>query len=239
MKTLKLSVLFIGLLTLTALNACTFDCVKGSGNEASEDRKAEAYTQIDASGAYKITLKQDSSLSIHIIGDDNLLKYIKTTVDGDQLRITTKRSICTQKDIRIVLGVRNLETIKAAGAVEITSDGKLNVKDLDINLSGACKLNLDLNAANVTTKGSGSTDISLKGQATSHTIKLTGSGKVSALDFVVNKYNVETTGAGEYKINVLNDLSVHATGASDIQYRGNPTTINNSKSGSSTIKKID
>ena len=215
------------------------NCVKGSGNSASEDRKVEKFTGLEASGDYKILLKQDSSYSLHITGDDNLLKYIKTTISGDNLRISSKKSLCSKSPITIVIGVANLDELKGTGAIQITSEGKLNVKDIDIHLAGASKVDLDLNATNVTTKGSGATEIYLKGQATTHTIDLTGSGKLSALDFVVNKYDLQTTGASECKINVLTDLKVHTTGASDVQYRGNPTNINNSKSGASSLKKID
>jgi hypothetical protein len=216
-----------------------FNCVHGSGNAITEDRKVDDFTKIDVSGGYKITLKQDSSLSLKITADDNVMKYIRTTVDGDKLRISTKKNICAKKAIEIVIGVRNLDGLKGSGAIEMASNGKLNVKDLAIQLSGASKVNLDLNATSVTTKGTGATEINLKGQAASHTVNLTGSGKVYALDFVVGKYDIETTGASECKINVLTDLNVHTTGASEIEYRGNPTNVNTSKAGASSVKKID
>jgi hypothetical protein len=239
MKTSYLKTICIALLAVTALSSCMFNCVKGSGNESSEERKVENFSRLKLSGGYKIILKQDSSLGLHITADDNVLKYIKTNVSGDMLIIGTRKNLCTKRAVTITIGIRNLEQIKGSGAIEVQSDGKLNVKDLDIHLSGASKVNLDLNANNVTTSGSGATEIYLKGQAVSHAIELTGSGKVNALDFVVNKYTVETTGASDCKINVLNELNVHTTGAADIQYRGNPSKINNSKSGASSIKKID
>ena len=239
MKTTHIKILFGAIIALSAFSSCMLNCVKGSGSMASEDRKVESFTGVEASGDYKIQLKQDSSYSLHITGDDNLLKYIKTTISGSSLRISSKKSLCSKSPITIVIGVANLEQLKGTGAIQITSEGKLNVKDIDIRLSGASKVDLDLNAANVTTKGSGATEIYLKGQAASHTINLTGSGKLNALDFVVNKYDIQTTGASDCKINVLNDLNVHTTGAADVQYRGNPTNINNSKSGASSLKKID
>jgi hypothetical protein len=239
MKTLKIKILLAGLVAITAFSSCMFNCVHGSGVAITEDRKVDDFTKLDVSGGYKITLKQDSSLSLKITADDNVMKYIVATVNGDKLRISTKKNICAKKAIEIVIGVRNLDGLKGSGAIEVTSNGKLNVKDLAIQLSGASKVNLDLNAASVTTKGTGATEISLKGQAASHTVHLTGSGKISALDFVVGKYDIETTGASECKINVLTDLRVHTTGASEIEYRGNPTNVNTSKAGASSVKKID
>jgi len=160
-------------------------------------------------------------------------------VSGGKLKLSTKKNICSSGEITIVIGVRNINDVDASGAVEITSSGRINTGDIHFDLSGATKVDLDLNAATVNTEGSGSTEIKLKGQAGTHNVDLTGSGNLAALDFVVGKYNIETTGAADCKINVLNSLSVNSTGASDIQYRGNPSSVNSDKAGSSSIKKID
>ena len=233
------AILFIAAISLAVLSSCRFGCVKGSGHQVSETRKATDFTRIEVSGGFKVDLKQDSSMAFTITADDNLMKYIKSSVDGDRLHIYSKRSLCGSGEIVIHIGVKNVDQLKGSGAVEFISDGKLNTKDLRIDLTGASKINLDLNAANVNTKGSGATEINLKGQASSHNLDLTGSGKVNALDFVVGNYNIETTGASECQINVLHSLTVHSTGSSDVKYRGNPTSVNTSKMGASSVTRID
>jgi len=216
-----------------------FNCVKGSGTVGAEDRKITNFTKLNIAGDYTIILKQDSSLTLNISGDDNLLKYVRTDMDGDELKIDTKKNLCSKHGFTVKIGVRNINDIRASGAVDMSSDGKLNVKDISMSFSGACKVNMDMAANNVRTEGSGSTEVTLKGQAANHSVEFTGSGKLSALDFVVNKYTIHTTGASHSQINVLNELNVSSTGSSDIEYRGNPATINNNKTGASSIKKID
>ncbi len=98
---------------------------------------------------------------------------------------------------------------------------------------------MELDAANVTTEGNGSAEIHLKGQASSHKVQLAGSGKIYAFDFVVGSYDIETTGASHCEINVLHDLNVNTTGASDIQYKGNPSNVNSHKTGASTLTKVN
>jgi hypothetical protein len=225
--------------SLSILSSCRFVCVQGSGKSVTEQRKATDFKKIDISGAYKIHLKQDSSLSISITGDDNLLKYVSTSVDGDKLYIKTKKSVCIDDSIVVNIGVRNLNEIKASGAIEVSSDGKLNTGDLSIRLSGATKVNLDVNAANMTTNGSGVSELNLKGQAASNRIESSGVAKINAFDFVVGDYTISTSGVSHCKINVLKTLNVHSSGASDIQYKGTPSTVNNDKSGASKIKKVD
>jgi hypothetical protein len=240
MKRIKIAILILlAGISLYSLSSCNINCVHGSGNQKSEDRKAGDFSRISISGGFKVILKQDSSMTLKITADDNLLKYVKTEVRGKMLHIYTKRNFCNSGEMTINIGVRNLDEIRASGAVEVESDGKFNTKDLQFKLSGATKVTMDLNAANVTTSGSGVTELNLKGQATSHNIELSGSGKVYALDFIVGSCIIQTSGVGHCEVNVLNSLAVHSSGASEVKYRGNPSNITNDKSGASSVEKIN
>jgi len=186
-----------------------------------------------------VSLIQDSSLTISIAADDNLLKEISTDVSGDKLTIKTGKNVCPSGEISITIGLRNLEEIKASGAINLNTKGKLVTKDLSLNLSGANNATLELDAANLTTTASGVSELNLKGQASSHVVNLDGGGKVHAFDFIVGNYDLQTSGAGEFEINVLHELTVNSSGASSVKYKGNPASINNKKSGVSTITKVD
>jgi hypothetical protein len=239
MKKIQFAILaFIGGLTLAALSACHFHCVHGSGNQVSENRKVGEFNRVSISGGYKVVLKQDSSYGIKITADDNLLKYIKTEIQGDKLKIYSKRNLCSNGPMLISIGIGNLQELKASGGIEIESDGQIKAKDIAFDFSGATKLHMDLIANNVTTSGSGSTQINLKGKADSYSIGSSGSGVVDAADFVVGNCEIETSGMGESTVNVLHTLNVHSSGSSSVKYRGTPT-ITNDKSGSSSIEKIN
>lgn len=225
---------------LISLSSCNFACVKASGNQVSENRKVSDFTRIEVSGAFKIILKQDSSLNIAVTADDNLQKYIKTEVSGNRLRIyTDNKNICNGGQIIVTIGVHKLEAIKLSGANELSGDGKLVAGDINFKLSGVAKVNLDIDAANVKTEGSGATEIILKGQASAHKVNLSGGGKIHAFDFVVGNYDISTSGASECEINVLHALNVRSSGASSIKYKGNPESVNNDKSGVSSITKVN
>jgi len=239
MKKIHLALVIIAAVTLSGLPACRFNCVHGSGHMVSDDRKVSDFSKISISGDYKVVLKQDSSMSLKITADDNLLKYIKTEVNGGRLHIYSKRNLCNNGQMTINIGIRNLEELKASGAVEVESDGNIHTQDLHFKLSGATKITMDLNAANVTTSSSGATELNLKGQATSHDIDLSGVGHVYAFDFVVGSCDIQTSGAGHCEVNVLNSLSVHSSGASEVRYRGNPSNVTNDKSGASSVEKVN
>jgi hypothetical protein len=238
-KTYLFSIVFIAALAVATLPSCRFKCIKGSGHQVTENHKIGNFTRLKISGGFRVNLKQDSSLTASLTADDNLMKYIHVDEDGDDLHIYTKRNLCGSGEMVLNIGVRNIEELNGAGAVNFVSDGKLNTKDLRINLAGASGVNLDLTAANVTTEGAGSNEINLKGQATSHHVELTGAGKIHAFDFVVGKYDLHTTGSSDCEINVLNDLNVNTTGASEVKYKGNPANVNNSKLGAGTLTHVN
>jgi len=242
MKRSVLSImLFIaGIAVVTSVSSCMLNCVHGSGHPSTETRAVtEEFTKLDVSGAFKVILKQDSSKNISITADDNLLQYVKTKVEDGTLRVFTHKNLCNASQMTITIGVRNLEAIKASGATELSADGKLVTKDLAFHLSGATKIDLDLDAANVTTEGSGITEMQLTGQASSHHIDISGVAKIHAFDFVVGDYNVSTSGASHCELNVLHSLHVSSSGASEIKYKGNPTDVDNDKSGASSVEKVD
>jgi len=225
---------------IISLSGCSgLDCKKGSGKMITETRKVTSFDKINISGGFDVIIKQDTAETLSITADDNLMDAIKNDVSGNKLEVKTKGSVCSSGKLVINISLRDLSKIETSGAVNVTSGGKITTKDLAIDASGASKITLDLSSNNITTTGSGSTELNLTGQASSHSVSFSGSGSLNAPDFVVAKYTIESSGASHCKINVLNELNVSSTGVSDIEYRGNPTKIHEDKSGASTLKKID
>ena len=230
-----LSLSVISSLIFTGCNSV--DCISGSGKKISKTRDVEPFTNIETAGSFKLILKQGPS-ELRIVADDNIMDEIETRVKGNTLSIDTKGDLCNPGPITIYLSSQGYEGVDASGAVEIESDGLLQLKDFEMDLSGSARVNLNMNAANVKTTSSGASEIFFKGQASSHDLELSGSSTVNALDFVVGKYNIESSGASESKINVLNELHVNSSGSSDVEYRGNPSTVKNDNSGASDLRRI-
>ncbi len=204
---------------------------------ASEDRKLDAFTKISTSGNFKIVLKQGPA-AVKVSADDNLLKIVETKVSGDELKISVSNDICTDKQLEVAITNPDFKAVKSSGALDLSADGKLNIKDFDMELAGVSKVNLDLTAANVKTLANGSSEINLKGQATTNNVTLNGSANLNALDFIVASYHIETRGDAHCKVNVLSELDVNVSGSGDVQYKGNPGKINNENAGSTSLKKI-
>lgn len=240
MNNLKLKLCTTALLGIVLLTSCNgIDCVSGSGNQVSVSRDIGAFTKIETSGSFEIILKQDSISSLRIEADDNIQNEIVTSIRGNTLSIDMNGNFCDPGPISIYISSKDFEKIKASGAVDIRSDGLLNVIDFDLNLSGSSKIMLEINAKTLRTSSSGSSEINLKGQAGVHELDLSGSADIEALDFVVGEYNIKSSGSSKSKINVLNVLDVNSSGSSKVEYRGKPSKVSNHDSGSSQIISIN
>jgi len=237
---INLLLLAAGLITAGSLSSCVFSCVHGSGHPVTENRAVtQDFTKLEISGGFKVILKQDSSGKISLTADDNILKYIKTKNEDGTLHIFSHKNFCDAGEMTVTIGVKHLEQIRASGATELSADGKLVCKDLEFHLSGASKVDLELNAASVTVEGSGDTELQLSGQATSTHVDMSGVARIHAFGFVVSDYDISTSGASHCEINVLHSLHVSSSGASEIKYKGNPTDISNDKSGASSLEKVE
>ncbi len=235
----KVYAVFASICLISFLQSCGMDCTTGSGNQISEERKVETFNKIDVSGSVKLMITQSATQLLKITADDNVLKDFKTSVSGNTLKIELEGNFCNAGPILVETSTANLEAIEASGAVEVKSVGQINAQDFSLNLSGSSKTDLDLIANRLSTKSSGSSVIVLKGQAAKHDIDISGSTDIKAFDFVVADYDIESSGSSNCDINVLNKLNISSSGVSNISYKGNPKTVNNDKSGSSNVKKVE
>jgi hypothetical protein len=222
------------------LSSCNgFDCINGSGNQVTESRDIGTFTQVETSGSLKIVLSQDSTSSVRILADDNIQEEIQTRLSGNTLKIDIDGNFCDAGPVTIYLSSKDYQKIESSGSVEVLSEGKLNLNELDLELHGSSKVMLDLNVKSLRTSSSGSSEIVLKGQAGTHDLDMTGSSSVEALDFVVGEYQINSTGASKSRINVLNSLEVNSRGASEVEYKGKPSKIEKDNSGASVVRSIN
>jgi hypothetical protein len=232
--------IYLTLAASTAFTSCSSKCVEDSGQHIVKDVKVEPFDEIEISGPIKLVLKQDSSFAVNIAADSNVVDLIKPEVSGHTFKIKLDpMKYCGKDSIIIHAGIGTLKSIKASGSSKVFTEGKLNLTDLELDLSGAPDINLDINAANLKTKVDGSAKLTLTGQAGSHKLESTGSLILEAFNFVVGLYELKIEGTGKSNINVLNDLKVNTSGATSIYYKGNPKNVSEKKSGTAKLEKVN
>ena len=200
------------------------------------------FTEVNFTGFGELTLVQGETEGLTIETDDNLLPYLKTTVDQGTLTIGFDDGLSLPlmqptDSIRYQLTVKTLTdlALSGAGTVEATA---LTADHLTLVGSGIGAIKLaDLTADAITVEMSGAGAIELAGAVTQQTVVLSGLGNYEATDLASQIAEVTLSGAGEATIWVSAQLDAEMSGAGTINYYGSPQT-NASSAGIGMVKHL-
>jgi hypothetical protein len=236
MKTTKSISVFI--LTVCILFAsCDVIGERGNGNVIKQERKVTSFDAIEVSGAFDVVLSLGSSQSVYVEADENLMPLIRTEVVGSTLKIDNKKPIHDSKSLKIFITFTDLKRIEVSGAVDISSQNKLTLSDLAIEISGATDAKLDLAVQKLDISSSGGSKMNFTGMANKMNLDVSGAVELHAYDLMTEVTSISISGAGEAEINVAKELYAEISGAATVRYKGDPAKIDSNVSGAGSIKK--
>jgi hypothetical protein len=218
------------------INSCV-NSIDGNGNVINETRDVDSFNKINISGGYEVIINQGDKESLEIEIDENLLEYIKTEVKNNTLFISSDKSFGKAEALRLYITVVNIKDIDVSGAIELSNKGTYIGEKLEIEVSGAGDINLDLVLENLTMELSGASETNLKGSATDFEIELSGASELAAEKFKTQHTVLDISGAGEATVFAKKTLEVEISGAGTVRYKGNPK-IKKDISGAGSIKEL-
>jgi hypothetical protein len=231
--------LVIALLIFSAFSIRT-ERIKGSGTIKQEVRSQDPFKSISTSGSYNVYIQQGSKRDIQIEADDNLLPYIVTTVEGDELRINTKKGfdIKPSKTINIYVTVEELAALNSSGSGGFYSKSSLKGDKVVFSFSGSTIADMDLNSNALSVRISGSSKLNLKGTIPQTNYGISGSGNIDAFDLHSDNVKVEVSGSGKLDVYAEKKLDISVSGVGNVRYKGN-ASLSQSSSGMSKVSKQD
>ena len=138
-------------------------------------------------------------------------------------------------NIKIVNGLSSEKLkITLSGASDMRGDIKAGTLLADLSGASSFKGKIQANALSV--EGSGACDFEASGSGDDLIVDVSGASSVKMYDYLVKGASVQASGASSVKLNVSGMLKPHATGASSIDYKGNPTIKEMQSSGASSVK---
>lgn len=189
--------------------------VRGSGQSSSEIRDVRDFDEVEVGGAFLVEIVAGKDFGVEVEADDNLVPLIRTEVRGGVLRISTSKRLKTENPMRIRVSAPSVESVDASGASSVSLSTARN-RELRIESSGASK-------------------VQLNGETELLSVIATGASNVDAASLRVFDAKVSASGASHVDVFASRKLVSDATGASEIKYAGNPTTVEKTSSGASRI----
>ena len=228
---------FIGLLLTAILTSC-MDCMEGNGKMATRTAKFNEVTAVKLSLSADVKLVNDSSGTVKIEGESNLIEAIVIEQNGTKLTISSDRCFSTNKPITITIPMKTVTDLQINGSGSILSSAQLGASDLELGINGSGDIDIDVRATNVKSNINGSGNIVLKGSAQRHKIDVNGSGNLEAADFPTGNVAITVNGSGDCRVLATTALAIKIRGSGSVYYTGSPDISSDIK-GSGTIQKMN
>jgi len=231
----------LSVLLIISLNSCYIDfreTVYGNGNVKTEDRSTDSFDRLKVSSGIDVFITQGDTESIKVIADENLLQYISTEIYDNTLTVESRARIRNAKSKEVHLVYKTLRKIDISSAGNVEGTNRMKTDELDLDLSSAGDLTLDVEVSRINLDISSAGDAKLSGTVDELDADLSSAGDLNAYDLLARKARVSTSSAGSAKISASEEVDLNASSAGDIYYKGDPktTSINRSSAGS-IIKK--
>ena len=235
--------LFVIALAAISLPSCRYAFgkrISGNGNVKTEDRQLNNFTSVSSHGPYDVFLSQDSTYKVSVEAEDNLLPYIETFVENNELKVRTKEGYWIRNKRKITIHVTgpSFSAIRTVGSGDIVSDAQINnTSPIELEATGSGNIRVKLNAPDVKAEVTGSGTINLQGETKEFNGRIVGSGDIKAYDMKSENVAVEISGSGDAEVFASMKLNVEVNGSGDVRYKGDGQVTSNIH-GSGSVKKV-
>ena len=206
-----------------------------------EVREAKNYHGIVVSNAFDVYLSQSNGEAVAVSA--------ASKSDRDMIKVEVKEGILHigldkgwkwnsgNKKLKAYISFKQIDKLTVSGACDVFIAGILKADELTINQSGASDLKGKLDVKKLTVDISGASDILVSGVATQLNVEASGASDFKGFDLVTDYCDVRASGASGIRITVNKELSAHASGASDIKYKGEGLIRDLKTGGASSVSR--
>lgn len=199
---------------LVSLNVAAYETIK------KEERRIDSFSSINVGSAFNVVLSQGAKQSVFVEAEETYIDKIQTTVRNGTLYIELKnlpqRNNRNLKTLNVYITIPTIRSIEATAAVNVNiqtpieSKGTvafklsgasnlheftLNCTKLELELSGASKLNVDLTADELDVNVSGASNLTISGKVDIVDIDGSGASHIDLRNLVYNNGDIDTAGA--------------------------------------------
>jgi hypothetical protein len=160
-----------------------------------------------------------------------------TEVVDNTLKIYTKKNIRKARSKKVFLVYEDLNTIRISSAGDVAGENTLQTDELDIDLSSAGDLNLDVQAEKIRCDISSSGDARLSGNSDVLVASLSSAGDLHAYELITKKADVSCSSAGDARIYASEEFNLRSSSAGSIYYKGDGQLVNSHTSSAGSIVK--
>ena len=197
---------------------------------------AREITHVEIEDSFVAEVSVGTAPSAAITIDDNLVSMLRVTQDGDTLVLDLDGRV-RDATLQANIVVSGLAAVAASGASQVSVRGTMSA-DVVLVASGSSVIEgAVLDAETLEIDLSGASRIEASGAATRIQAQASGASELLLADVETDEASVEASGASSVEVWVNDELDARASGASSIAYRGDPPRVIVDSSGSSSVER--
>lgn len=214
-----------------------------TGQTIRESRNVSAFNGVALAFSGDVFITQGSQQKVEIEAEKSTLEIIETEIEGNTLILKTKKGNWRDLgEINVYITMPKVSSLSVSGSGELVCETSLRTSDIKLNVSGSGSVKIHkLESPDVSAIITGSGDINLAGTTNNQgqlDAMITGSGSFNAEELPVGIADINITGSGSARVNVLKELKTNITGSGNVQYKGNPM-VNANTTGSGKTRSLD
>ena len=232
--------LFIGLAVMViscSVVGQTRKTVHGNHSVTKSEREVGSFTGVKASSGIDVYLRQGDAEAVSVEADENLHEYILTEVKGNVLHVYTDINIRDAKQKRVYVTMKDIISVATSSAADIYGESPVKSDELELSASSAGDIKLEIFARELKVNISSSGDMTLKGETDELEADLSSAGDLNAYELKAREADISVSSAGDADVYVTEKLKAHASSAGDINYKGDPDSVDAHSSSAGGIHK--
>jgi hypothetical protein len=228
-----------------------------------ESRNVGQFSGIDVSAGVKVVFTQENSTSVKVFADADKLQNVITKVENGILKISIDNKGTKNlrfKNLSVNVSSPKMDRIKTSSGSNFTTVNEIRGKEMtvdassgsgivakfqisgisNIEASSGSNVKASISSDKVLVKSSSGSSIKLEGNTEYVSIDASSGASCKADQLTANIGVVESTSGSSVSVSAKDQLTVKASSAGSVKYRGNPKIeANISKSSAGSLNQIN
>jgi predicted phosphodiesterase len=211
--------------------------ITGSGKIVTENRNIKNFTAISASNGIEVVIYTGDKTNVQVEGDDNVIEYVVTKVEGNRLKIRLRDINLSNANIKVIVTAPEINEINAGSSAAVLVKDLLKSSDkISLSASSSGEITAIVDAPEIKTDASSSGSVKVSGHTQTHRSEASSSGEVDGDELLSENTIADANSSGSVKVHASVSLSASASSSGTVQYRGAATVKSSTNSGG-TIEK--
>jgi hypothetical protein len=212
----------------------------GSGNIISQTRTTGNFDGINVGGDFEVEVNIGTTTSVIVEADDNIMKYIETTVSGNTLKIRTEdMNNYSDVHMKVLITAPAIKRIKASASAEVdVQDILMSTEQLTFDASSAASIKAEVDAPQVSADVSSGASIDLNGKTKTYSAEASSGGEIRSRDLLSENTTVKASSGASATVHASLSLNASASSGASVNYHG-AATVHQSVSSGGSISKRD